>query len=67
MNAPVLTRTRTREQEIELALKAMKWALLNKEIPQPVRYRVAKAHTALTRRLADEAKKSGASAPGGSL
>lgn len=49
MNAPALTRTRTREQEIELALEAMKWVMADPTIPQPVRYRVAQAHTALHR------------------
>lgn len=47
MNYPILTRTRTREQEIELALEAMVWVMADKTIPYAVRYQVAKAHTAL--------------------
>lgn len=47
MNEPVLTRQRTREQEIELALEAMVWVMGDKSIPYTVRYQVAKAHTAL--------------------
>jgi len=49
MRAPALTRTRTREQEIELALEAMCWVMADKTIPHAVRYQVAKAHTALHR------------------
>jgi hypothetical protein len=48
MNAPPNLRSiRTREQSIELALEAMVWVMGEKTIPQPVRFKVAQAHTAL--------------------
>ncbi|HET9817710.1 MAG TPA: hypothetical protein VFP92_00915 [Rhodanobacteraceae bacterium] len=47
MNKPALHLVRTRERTIELALEAMQWAMSDRSIPQPVRYSIAKAHTAL--------------------
>lgn len=47
MNVPHLRAVRTREQTIELALEAMKWVMCERSIPQPVRYKVSQAHTAL--------------------